>query len=409
VNARIIAALGVATAVAVGARMPPARETQEWTLREELRVGDAAGPADDLSGVSAAVAGRDGMLYVAAGSGEIVIFDRRGSAVRRLPIGAASLGWIGDTLWTIRPTAQHVTLLGARGAPIGRISFALDVEGSLADLPIALLADRSLLRTITPRSRLEMPTLPPPKPPAQYRMPVIPPGPAMPDADPPGRGFLVRTSSEGKVLQGLEIFTADRTEVTVRDQYGDIIRAPYPFHEQPLIAVTPDGAEIVFVERYQATRPDRATYTIARFDIATRKRTVSRHEYVPTPMSETMVDSLLGALVDSAVAPRSASLYGGFTSPAAARAAIRAAVEVPAWHVPVTDILAAADRGVWLRERATRRWIIHARDGRAPAGVTLPPGERPVFADADVVWTVAPLRGGPAGAQALVRYRIVRP
>jgi hypothetical protein len=447
VNGQIIVVLGIAATVALSGRSPAVSEPPEWTLREELRLGNAPGAADDLSSVTRAVTGRDGSLYVLTRSGEIVTFDRAGrptgrmlswtdsvsrleqrewaeEAMRRMreelpiqsgsfvmrssPLPPSSLGWLGDTLWTVRNGSLRVTLLSAKGGVVGRIPYVTNSASGGIDLPLALLADRSLLRTITPRQGPDAPpSMPGPSRFGAYRMPIIP-GPRLPEAEPPVQSFLVRTSLDGTVLQGLEIFIEDPHEFTVRNPYGELVRAPFPFAEEPLIAATPDGAEVVFVERYGADRPGVATYSIARFDVATGKRTASRHEYLPAAITPAAVDSILNGIIDGPTTKFGARFLEGFESPTAARAAIREALDVPAYHPPVTDIVVGADRTVWLRDRVTGSWLAHAANGRIAGRITLPAGSRLVHGDDVTLWAAADLPGGTPRAQTITRYRIVR-
>jgi hypothetical protein len=238
-------------------------------------------------------------------------------------------------------------------------------------------------------------------------MPIVP-GPALPGANMPAQELLVRTRPDGTVLQGLEIYVAARPPIVIQGPYGSA-RFPYPFQDNPLIGVSPDGREVVFVERYGATRPGPARYSIARFDVVTGKRSARFHEYTPFPITPRAIDSLLTRLVDSATTAARGAFSYAFPSPGEAKAALRAALDPPAFHIPVTDMLVGADRTVWLAERLTGRWLAHTPDGGIAGRVALPPGARLVYADRDTIWVANVAPGGRTGARVLVRYRIVKP
>ena len=437
-NVQIVTLLALAGALAWSGGEAPTSEPPDWTLREELRLDSRHGP-DDVTQVAV---GRDGAIYVLSPRTGITVFDRGGAVVRRVrvpdsvivsglrelaesalsrrrdglspsqEVGAvpriwSSMGWLGDTLWVIDRSTRRVQLLGAQGNSVGAIPFTRDVEGGRAGTALAVLADRSLLRGVVVDDRhSRAPTYPRSTPPGQYRMPIIP-GPALPGESLPHQGFLVRTTPDGTVLQGLEIFVEPRQSIIVRSPYGST-RFPYPFQDNPFIGVSPDGREVVFVERYAATRPGPARYYIARFDVATGRRSARFHEYTPSPITPETIDSILTRLVSSAATSEHRRFAYAFQSPAEAKVALRAALDAPSFHAPVSDMVVGADRTVWLEERAAGRWLAHTPDGRIAGRVSLPSGARLVFADLDTMWVATTAPDGKAGSQYVVRYRIVR-
>ena len=420
-----------------------------------MRIGAGAG-IDRLPRVSRVVAGPDGSVHVLTVTDELIAFDRTGrlmgrhrviteerrraissaeamAAIERMrndrirapgvpdryqvsggPYGATapdssrSLGWIGDSLWVATRGTETVALFRPDGRAVREIPYAPSLEGSPASVPLGLLADGSLLRTISwrdasPRARQR--SMPPP--PETFRMPVIP-VPPHGDEDDAGRGFLLRASGDGTVLQGLEIFAEPRLPVLIRNPYGSTVQLDVPFQDHPLIAVTPDGAEVIFLERYRATRPGSASYSIARFDVTTRRRSARHHPYVPRPVTRATIDSLLSVIMDSRGSPVTDHFVYGFPSVTAARTVVEAALEIPAYHPPVAALVAGADHTLWLREHASSAWTVLGRDGAVVGTVALPSGVRLVHADAESAWGVIdPARGSDRSA-VLVRYRIVK-
>ncbi len=445
-NVRGIAALGLAIALTSAAAYgPTAAEPPEWTLREDLRLGNAEGRDDDLRSISGVVIGRDGSISAVTRGGDVVVFDRAGKVLHRVvtrdyaelrsdlreraestmarfreglsvpvsvvrtPRAPATSGRIGDTLWVMGDWARKIILIDGRGRVARKIPYTMNVEGYPSSAPLALLADRSLLRTLaSEQPTVAAPSLETVRPPPTdgYRMPIIPAPPVAED-EAPRRGFLVRASADGRVLQGLEIFAAARTEVVFHNPYREAVTFAYPFRDDPLIAATPDGSQIVFVERYGAEGPGPATYGVAWFDVSTGKRTGHRHPYSPSAV--TLTDSVVDAMLDSVRSPVRERFLDGFPSRAAARSAFRAALNAPPHHTPFTEILAGTDSTVWLRHRASDRWDVHTKAGRIAGRVTLPRDARLVHADGVALWVATPQSGGPRGADLLVRYRIVRP
>jgi hypothetical protein len=114
-------------------------------------------------------------------------------------------------------------------------------------------------------------------------------------------------------------------------------------------------------------------------------------------------------MVDSADSPLQRSFLNGFPSTTTARHTIRAALDVPAFHAPVTEVLAGADRTVWLREHGTGKWIVLARDGNVLGRIALPSGARLLHGDRETAWAVLEPTRGRAGSRALVRYRLEAP
>ena len=431
-------------------------EAPEWRVREEIRIGAGAG-IERLAQVSKLVAGRDGRIHVLTATDELIAFDRSGRLVHRRsvlseerrdsilratalasarrmlderargPIGpggydvrsgpgyddvrsdsSRALGWVGDSLWVALRGTGTIALIGQDGRVARESAYSPAVDGNPANFPVSVLVDRSLLRTIswrasTPRAREH--SVPPP--PESFRMPVVP-GPPNRQEDDADRGFLVRASADGKVIQALEIFTEPQLPVVVRNPYGSGVQLEVPFQDHPLIAVTPDGAQVIFVERYRPPRVGPTHYSVVRYNVATGERSVRRHSYVPRSITRATVDSLLTLILDAPGAWVTDRFRYGFPSLPAAKAAIEAALEIPAHHPPVIDLVAGADHGVWIREHGASPWTVLDRDGAVAGTVTLPPGVRLLYADAETAWGVMNPRG-PDRSAVLVRYRLLKP
>lgn len=86
---------------------------------------------------------------------------------------------------------------------------------------------------------------------------------------------------------------------------------------------------------------------------------------------------------------------------------LRAAFEMPAFHVPVTDARIGADGSVWLKREAdgtaTVEWIVLAANGEPRGRVTLPAKAVPMWMEGARLWTAEP---DAVDVPFLVRYRI---
>ena len=441
-NGRIITLLGLAGTLSWSGGPARTSEPPDWTVREEFRLRGGRGPGDVVANFTQLAVGRDGAIHLLAPGDGITVFDRDGALIRRIriPTGViaaglrehaesalsqrrddislipdveplrvwSAIGWLGDTLWAVDRVTRRVELLGPQGNSVAAIPFPAEVEGGRAAPVRALLADRSLLRGMSMLAPAPRPaTYPRSRPPERYRMPIVP-GPARPEERLPLQRFLVRAAPDGTILEGLEIVADPRPPLIVESPYGGT-RFAYPFQDHPLVGVRADGREVVVVERYAAARPAPAHYSIVRFDVATGRRSVHFHEYMPAPITTGTIDSLLSRLVDSAETGEPRRFAYAFQSTAQAKAAIRAALDVPLFHAPVDEMVVGADRTVWLREQASGRWLAHTPDGAIAGRVSLPSGSRLVYADSTTLWVATAASGGNPGSRAVVRYRIVKP
>ncbi len=422
-NARIIGVMGFAMAALAGVRQrsamtdppvafPGAGAPPEWRLREELRFGDDPGADDDLAAVRGLVVAPSSTVY-ALGDGAIKVF-RAGTRPRTLNLpGAAAaggagpvrIGAIGDDLWVLQPP-RLLTVIDTAGRVVRRISYPGDPatgpgvarELLLGDSTfISLLADGSFLRTMAPPGEDGGP---PP-----VRMYVLP-LPVAPDTSVRATALLVRAAEDGEVIQGLEVLTSPWSDARVPSPFGDVAVVRQPFQDHPLVATSPDGREVVVVDRYAARRPGRATYAVIRFHGAGWKRTVGRFQYDPAPIHPAEVDSAATRVLDGPFPLGSSRFAAGFPSRAAALAAVRAVIRPADWHAPVTDVIVGTDRTVWLRDHGTGRWVAHGPGGLVLGAVTLPYGARLVYASERTLWVVTALPGGPPGRKVLVRYRV---
>jgi hypothetical protein len=415
-RALVIHVVAAAATATLAAAQPPL-----WTLREELRMGAAPGPADDLANISGVAISKTGMAWVFQGGRSLVSFTPALVAARHATTsGHVRFGWLGDTLWVVDVPRVAFALLDPAGSVVRRIPYAHDPEFesrppiALGDgitmrrvrpfddnQPIlALLADGSILRA------MDVPDASDTIPSATLR---VIPGPVRADTSVRTTGFLVRAGQDGRIIEGLEVFSTPWSDARIPSPYGHVARVPQPFQDHQLVALTPDGSEIVMVERFAAPRPGPWAYSVARFDLRSRKRTAHRFEYEPVPVTAAAVDSAVARLMDGSRGAISTTFLQAFPSPGAAGIALRAAIRRPAYHTPVTDVVVGSDRTVWLRASATGQWLAHSPSGSIVGRLSLPAASRLLAADAEHVWAASPMSAGPPGSEVLIRYRILRP
>jgi len=147
---------------------------------------------------------------------------------------------------------------------------------------------------------------------------------------------------------------------------------------------------------------------VARYDGRTGKRTARPYPYTPQPLTQAASDSIANHLLDSIPNPFGRGFLEGFESRSAARAAMLRPLDITEFHSPVTEVVAGADRTVWLREQASGRWVVLGRDGEVLGRVALPRGARLLHADAGSVWLMLPDRPGVPGSRTLIRCRVVK-
>ena len=428
-NARIIAAVCIAAATlpvvrqraVSGAPSVPAQvvpSPTEWKLREELRLGAEPGSDDDLFSVRGIVVSSSGTLFTL--ENRVIKVFAAGARPRQMLVPAAAppgdplglpvaMGSLGDRLWVFQ-APRLVTVIDSAGTVIRQMAYhgipPAQGAGRARELVsgdstfVALLADGSVLRTMSPPGEDEGPSA--------ARMYVLP-LPATADTSIRETTLLVRAADDGEVVQGLEVLTGPWSDARVASPYGHLGVVPQPFQDHQLVGAVPGGTEVVVVERFAGVPPGRASYAVIRFQSPSWKRTAHRFPYEPAPVTPADVDSAIARIVDGPGPGVSSLFVSGFPSRAAATAAVRSVIRRSAWHSSVTEMVVGGDRTVWLRVREANRWLAHTPDGRIAGSIVLPPGTRLMSAGDRTIWVMAPLPGGREGQDVLIRYRILAP
>ena len=133
----------------------------------------------------------------------------------------------------------------------------------------------------------------------------------------------------------------------------------HPLAWSPLLAVPPNGASLVVLDRPVATEPGYATYRVLRLGLDGDTLMAASRPYTPIAIGAAQIDSIARATAEGW-----AELMGA-TAPALA-AEIVDQVDWPSYLPPVTEILAGSDGSVWVRRETMgapmARWEVLAED-----------------------------------------------
>lgn len=363
--------------------LPPLR------LEEELRIGSVDDPDVGFSRIGDVAIGGDGLVYVAETQDlHIRVYDAEGQRIRT--IGRAGegpgefrsisgLGLIGDTLWTTDFRLQRVTLMDRMGEVFRTFQIPrLELEplpGVLMVLgPEAFRPDGSITARVVQ---------------------------IMFGRDPPTDSIslpLVRLDTAGNVVDTLRYdrlaFTRNTIQVGERE-----ISVPEPPPSSPLIVDVGDDRFVV--DRPVATSTDGARFTVAY--VTASGDTTFRREfgYRPCTFDPVVIDSLIRRR--TAFLARQANIDMD-----AVRAALRDAIQLPAFQPPIAHGLVAEDSVLWLQREddgtAQRRWLRIAPDGSPRGMLEAPRAAQPRWMRGDVVWASVT---DEFDVPWLVRYRLV--
>lgn len=325
---------------------------------QDLRVGAADGPRPYTFSMEALIAARaDGTLYVVdRGNHEVRVFDSRGRHLRTFGregsgpgefLGAATAGWLGDTLWVSDLMQMRTTLFAPNGTVLRTTGPATRASAHYApSVAEAVLADGSLL------------VLPRPLQPSSWtgtmdvsRLPVL----------------RVGRSGPADTLAWHDLRNR-QVRVTLDDRRLVLTQ---PWDDSPLVAVSTTGRSVVLVNRPAAARRENARFHVMR--LSPFGDTLFSRSFPYTPVR-----------VPAGWAPRWADETAGMISarrPGTDRRALAAAfaraVYVPAFMPPVTAVVAGDDGTVWLRREeqgSTAVWNVLDGEGRLIAEVRAPSG-----------------------------------
>ena len=390
------------------------------STREEVRIGNADDPNVGFNTIQVVDVDRDSQVFVYESQvREIRVYSRDGRLARRIGRAGSgpgefgrwvrAMGVIGDSVWTFDNVDRTLNVFRRDGALVsskklaqasvfvavqdggagmiapmylrsdGRFVSQLDYTLAGSDpMSQRMYAARGVTARIGAKDTVMVPRVTFPVDGGTVDTigwePVLPPESvtAQPPA-PAGRG------GDGTITIG-----------TTR--YG-VPRAPsvpsirLSFHEGSAAIVAP-----------RPTAAQRATFDVARFDMAGKVVRRIRFEYQPGRYSARMLDTFAMREV----------MRRGPENPAAFRA-VRAAMAYPEFQAPIYTAFAANDGSLWMRREENlsprHRWIVVEPNGTVRGVVEIPRSAVPVWARGELAYAID---SDADGIPWLVRYRVVR-
>lgn len=362
---------------------------EQWILVEDLRIGAVNDPDYALTEIGDVRIGRNGELFVVQNqANHIVVFDssgvrshvvgHRGAGPGEF-MGPISLTWLaGDTLGGFDFDQQRYSLFLSDGTHIhtGRIL----PEGSIGTVVLqSLFGDGTAFGY--PRS-----------------------------ASRSGVQHVLRYGRDGELLDTLAVarigsFMAE----TVLDNGRQIrFTKPEEFRQGDLKTLDPAGETLIVVERTPAAAAERHRFRVTR--VRTSGDTVFRGSYAYTPraMSEGSASRALSEL-------RAALREMSTKNPGIAGRPFNGdeldgmveALEAPAFHPPVSAVVAGMDGTVWLRREPVHDqrigWVVLDEAGQAVGLADTPKDLEVRVASRSRVWGVIK---DDLDVSYLVRYRV---
>lgn len=359
--------LGLAALVCVPAA---AQQAASWSLALEHRIGAVDGAAAYVfTPPLSLTAAPDGMLYVLDhGQQQVRVFDVRGRHVRTLGgegagpgefLGAARLGWRGDSLWVADPVQLRTTWFSRDGRVLGTDGPAIRAgQGYAPSVPRAVLADGS---TLVIPSLLEDDI----GAPSPARLPIL----------------RVRPSGQGDTLAWQPLRNR-MLRFQMGRRYTSLLQ---PWDDSPLLAAAPDGSAIVLVERPAAARGDEGFFRVTRLDARGDTVYSRRFRYVPIPVPSGWAGRWTADMAGRIARP------GSGLQPGEVAAAMSRGLYVPGFMPPITDVVAGRDGSVWIRREqpgATATWHVLNSRGLIEANVRMPGNLQVAEARRTNVWGV---------------------
>jgi hypothetical protein len=381
---------------------------------EELRIGSTEDPDVGFSRIGEVDVDADGVLFVFENADlEIRAYDPRGRLLRRFGRrgagpgefqGAARLGIVGDTVWTIQSLPRRLTLFTRDG----QLLLAATPETVTLQLPTGLghvnpwgmRPDGLFFSEFTTVSYNRNAPASPVQPSDSIPVPRVlfdatgavvdtvgwDPSPPPRMVPPPG---YVSPPSETIELGS--------------NRY----RVPIPPSALPTWTALGDG-RIIF-DQPLPTEVD-AIFTVTRLDLASDTVYSRRIHYRPESYTVEKLDSIAdaaarvpgGGVYLASVGPPAPE---PFADPLTVRA-IREKMNFPEFQSTITSAWVAQDEGLWLRRVANgdiARWVILDAEGLPRGGLTLPANSRIVWSRGDSFWAV---ELDELDVPWLVRYRL---
>ena len=383
----LLLATVVGTSTCGGSDASESVPVAEWTVVEELRIGSVDDERQMLTQVQALAVDEAGRVYIAQPQDGVVrVFDADGEPVRT--IGGpgqgpgeferlTALGLLADTLWTTDLTSRRVTFFSLDGELLSTMTIRPEVDPPFSAFGASMMfADGSAMAPIG-----------------------VPVG--MPGLD-VSRVPMVRVNRQSEIVDTLATTSYERRFTMIDGSNGNPVTINQQFDDEALIAVSRDGRRVARVERPAATAPGSASIGVMVIDPVSDDTVFSRsYEYLPVRMDQTVADST--------IARSARARLQFFVNETAAEEAVRGAMRIPEYFLPVARAEYSESGELWLKREdlpdADQTWWVIGDSGDLVARVTLPMRFDPRLFRADDIWGVMP---DELDVPYVVRYRIVR-
>lgn len=364
----------------VGATGAGAQSPASWRLVEEWRISGEAQHAARRP-IAAVVRG-DETIVADAGRLQVVVLGRTGQV--RLRLGRVGrgpgeyqsidrVGTLGDSIWVMDNALRRLTVLGLDGGvrSTTQLTFPRLTDAPSASLPVALLADGTVLASNIPR-------------PSERTAPA---GLAAPLFRVTRTGAFVDTVAVLSLRHTWFYFRDSRTSTQFRQRYSD----------DPVLCVAGDGSAVAIVFREVPERAEGASYRVRTVTATGEVIFDRRVAYTPQRLASAERDTVR-------------ALVGRTTGLSGRMSIVDALLYLPRFRPPVGKCIVGADGSVWVAEvpdEETRQRAYHVitRNGTPLGRVRLSSDLNLLDVSASHLVASILIRGA---SPSLVRYRIER-
>jgi hypothetical protein len=362
-----------------------------WTAREDMRIGSVNDPATLLTTVGSISVGPRGALYVVQYADNLIrVFDSAGKPMSSIGRrgqgpgefqGIASIGFLADTLYATDISSRRVSFFARDGRFI--VSHPM-MAPSLGDGLGTALA----FRLLPGGSGIAIPSI---------AASAITTGSAT-------KAPFLRIDRTGKILDTIAWYALTNAQITLSK--GD--RRTYSgqfFADNPIVAFALDSSGSVTIERRAATTASAGAFRIVRQNLRGDTIFSRAHRYTPAAMPRGLVDSLVTARA-RVFMTRDNPMFASVTE---AEQALRAALFLPRFKIPVAAAQFSEDGTLWLRrdsaDEPLQQWDVFSGSGDRIAAISLPRKFNIRLIRRDVIWGT---ELDDADVPFVVRYRILR-
>lgn len=361
----------------------------EWTLERELTIGSMDGPDDALTRIGSIALGSNGDVLITQPSERIIrIFDRNGefradfAGEGEGPGEFRSLGILkrlADTLYLTDFQQQRTSMFSGEGAFLYSFQFSSPNlrEGLWLANPTWLLADGTALGMpgyFSPAA-------------ADGTVTEIP---------------ILRITRSGEVLDTVVTYPLYTRPFAWTEGMGSYA-SESPFSDNPKVEFSPGRAELMIVDAPAPISAEPDEYLISWLSLDGDTVDVWEIPYAPIQIPQSTRDSVIDRAVERVTRGPNPLIQ----SRRAARTGFESAWDLPEYYPPVTEVVLAEDRRVWVRREDLSGpsvwWDLLSSEGAIAARLRLPSELAVRESSASTVWAT---ETDELGVNYLVRFKI---